>query len=193
MNCKRLIDNTRLYLDFVFVIIIQVVASHNYFSFLLISSNYPHLSWHLSLSGLMGVISPVALHSCTSAQPWAFGIHLSSLSESLMPFKVQGHKGNPPIAHSKRLTHRAWGAVVHLSDLVEHHILDEHGDGLQDKWHKQMHVDVVPRAVQLPRTHGMETRMQVKPRDKTLEFNKEGFLCLLPNVHGANSLKWHKS
>ena len=52
--------------------------------------------------------------------------------------------------HFEQLTHRAWGAVVHLPDLIENHILDENSNGLQDEWHKQMHVDVVPCAVKLP-------------------------------------------
>lgn len=50
-----------------------------------------------------------------------------------------------------KTTHRAWRAVVHLPDLIEDNVLDEHSDGLQDEWHEQMHVDVVPRAVELPR------------------------------------------
>lgn len=45
-------------------------------------------------------------------------------------------------------THGARGAVVHLPDLVKNHIFDEDGDRFQDERHKQMHVDVVPRAVE---------------------------------------------
>lgn len=55
-------------------------------------------------------------------------------------------------AHGRRglLTHRGGGAVFHLPDFIQHHVLDEDGDGLQDERYKQVYVDVVPGAVQLP-------------------------------------------
>lgn len=91
--------------------------------------------------------------------------------------KTHGKKKNPRVFHLKtptanssaydKTTHRAWRAVVHLPDLVEDNILDEHSDGLQDEWHKQMHVDVVPRAVELP-------RWQRGKRHTHTQFNKDG-------------------
>lgn len=47
-------------------------------------------------------------------------------------------------------THWSGWTVIHLPDLVQNHVLDEDRNGLQDKWHKQVDVDVVPRAVKLP-------------------------------------------
>lgn len=47
-------------------------------------------------------------------------------------------------------THRAWGAVVLFSNTVQHYVFNEHSDGLQDKRYEEMHVDEVPRAVELP-------------------------------------------
>lgn len=102
--------------------------------------------------------------------------------------KVQGHVKTPKALIPKhtdskqecfwQLTHRDWGAVVHLPDLVEDHILDEHSNGLQDKWHKQMHVDVVPCAVELPKTHkDIKYRSRQRP------------LCFLLNVLQVNSFK----
>lgn len=38
----------------------------------------------------------------------------------------------------------------HLPDIIQDHILDENSYGFQYKRHKQMHVDVVSCAVQLP-------------------------------------------
>lgn len=46
--------------------------------------------------------------------------------------------------------HRAFRAVVRLRVVKEDQILDEDGDSPQDEGHKEVHVDVVPRAVQLP-------------------------------------------
>lgn len=40
--------------------------------------------------------------------------------------------------------------VVAVLLSVQHAILDEDGDGSQDEGHKQVHVDEVPGAVELP-------------------------------------------
>lgn len=46
-------------------------------------------------------------------------------------------------------THRRL-AIVHLPDIIQNHVLDENCHGFEYERHKQMHVDVVSRAVQLP-------------------------------------------
>lgn len=47
-------------------------------------------------------------------------------------------------------SHRLHEAVVAVLLGVEHAVLDEDGDGPQDEGHKQVHVDEVPGAVELP-------------------------------------------
>ncbi len=43
-----------------------------------------------------------------------------------------------------------WLAIFCLPDVIQNHVLDENCHRFQYKSHKQMHVDVVSRAVQLP-------------------------------------------
>lgn len=47
------------------------------------------------------------------------------------------------------MTHGFRVTVLRLPNVVKNHVFDEDGDGLQDEGHEQVHVDVVPRAVQL--------------------------------------------
>lgn len=41
-------------------------------------------------------------------------------------------------------------AIVCLPDVIQNHVLDENSHSFQYERHKQVHVDVVPCAVQLP-------------------------------------------
>lgn len=59
--------------------------------------------------------------------------------------------GEPLGAPSVQRTHR-WLAIVCLPDIIQNHILDENRHSFQYERQKQMHVDVVSRAVQLPVT-----------------------------------------
>lgn len=47
-------------------------------------------------------------------------------------------------------THSMHETVVAVLLSVEHTVLDEDGDGSQDEGHKQVHVNEVPGAVELP-------------------------------------------
>lgn len=47
-------------------------------------------------------------------------------------------------------THSLHKTVVAVLLSVEHAVLDEDGDGSQDEGHKQVHVNEVPGAVELP-------------------------------------------
>ena len=48
------------------------------------------------------------------------------------------------------VTDGVYEAVVAVLLSVQHTIFDEDWDGSQDEWHKQVHVDEVPGAVELP-------------------------------------------
>ena len=54
-------------------------------------------------------------------------------------------------------TDRLDEAVVAVLLSVQHSVLDEDGDGSQDEGHKQIHVDEVPGAVELPAEEREET------------------------------------
>ena len=62
---------------------------------------------------------------------------------------------NHPVA--LKCTHRG-GAFFRLIARIKNHILDEYRRGFQYERHKQVHVDVVSRAVQLPAERASSNR-----------------------------------
>lgn len=64
--------------------------------------------------------------------------------------ETRGHRGGRRRGGPKTDAHRMEEAVLAVLLRVQHAVFDEHRDCPQDERHKQVHVDEVARAVQLP-------------------------------------------
>lgn len=65
--------------------------------------------------------------------------------------KLKKHKCTNAWVHQYSPTYRSTRAVVRLlKDVIQNQVFHKDCYGLQDEGHKQVHVDVVSRAVQFP-------------------------------------------
>lgn len=92
------------------------------------------------------------MHFCLSQGQEQLVHHMQELTWSVGLLIMQGrksikHSNKTDMLASVRRTHR-WLAIVRLADVIQNHILDENSHGFQYERHKQMHVDVVSRAVE---------------------------------------------
>lgn len=83
-------------------------------------------------------------------------------------------------------THSLHKTVVAVLLSVEHAVLDEDGDGSQDEGHKQVHVNEVPGAVELP----AETRQPLNMSNCLVSCELRNWPPVLDFKNLPFSLKW---
>lgn len=88
-------------------------------------------------------------------EPWPFffffvPLLMGTLLQSLLLFRRVCELKAQKEGRGAVATHSLHKTVVAVLLSVEHAVLDEDGDGSQDEGHKQVHVDEVPGAVELP-------------------------------------------